>query len=168
VNTPAQVPPQITARSVAFDVTVRNTSPQAIILYGISYDFEDPGTAAHLTRVCFESSTFDPTTPPLPAGTTKTLHPSFARSPRVRSVLVKPTVDLVLLADGRYYGKDVCGALGRYQSVLEDRRVYAGVLLNYLQANGAEKTLEFLRKELALKDSTDQVLLNAKKINGQK
>jgi hypothetical protein len=52
----------------------------------------------------------------------------------------------------------------KYQVILRDRRAFEAFLLKYLETNGAQKSLEMLRTELARENTTDPPLLNARKL----
>lgn len=157
---PARVPADVAAKSIAFQVTVANTTYRGVMAYAIQYVFEN-ASGSQLVKECFSSQAYNPGRPRIAPAAGATLDAIFARRPE--ATRVRPVIDLVLLDDGTYYGENNCRALDRYQTVLQDRRVLQGVILRYLESHGAERTIEMLRAELARQNTTDPPLLNATK-----
>jgi hypothetical protein len=138
-----EVPQRIKDRMSSYELQLRNRSALPIMAYAIAFESHGAGDAAR-HRICFSSQGF--TTPMIGAGETKALHPHLSNS---KLPNVTPVVDLVLLADGSYFGDDVCKTLPQYQTRLSERRSAYELVLRRLNQDGPEKAGMWLKEELS-------------------
>lgn len=155
---PTTVPAQMAERMASFEIAIQNASGKSVMAYAIRYSFKhDNGSPAGST--CGAAYSFGVDKPSIGAAETKILKPNLNRS----GSKVQPVIDLVLLADGSYFGANSCQILEEYQHALSTRRATEQYILNYLVANGPEKTTSMLRETIQGQKATDKLLLQPKK-----
>jgi hypothetical protein len=159
VRSPPEMPAQMLARMARYEVNLENVSGKGVMAYAISYNFFSADGSPR-GRTCGSSFGFDITNPMIGTGQTKTTYANLAK----RGVRVTPVVDLAVLDDGSAYGKDTCGVLSQFQQSLAARRATQQAVLHRLEKDGPQKTLLWLREELAQTATTDVRFLNAKRV----
>jgi hypothetical protein len=126
--------------------------------YAIRYSFRhDNGNSAGST--CGSAYSFGVDKPSIGMTETRILQSTLNRGGGSK---VQPVIDLVLLADGSYFGANTCRILEEYQHALSTRRATEQFILNYLVTNGPEKTTSMLRETLQRHQTTDKLLLHPK------
>jgi hypothetical protein len=136
-----------------YEVVLRNNSHAPVMAWSIKHLFEE---GAIRKGVACQSS-IGYTKPMLNAGETKT---TFVRL-RHGNSQVTPTIDLVLLADGTYFGEDWCEVGRRYPTQLAAKRDAYQLILDRLTKDGPERTAGWLREQLS---RDDRKLLSPKRM----
>ncbi|MDX2180480.1 MAG: hypothetical protein SFV18_12870 [Bryobacteraceae bacterium] len=156
-----QVPPTPGVQTVRFDVNLKNTSTKGTMAYSIRYDFAD-SKGEKLQHTCFHSHSFNAALPMIEGGGVKSL--TLQTTVLLQAAVIRPVVDLLLLSDGTYSGEDSCHRLEIYQQALEAVRVHQAGILRRLEKDGPEKTIAYLKEQVAQRDTTDRLLMNPKKL----
>lgn len=159
VPSPPETSAQMLARMARYEVNLENVSGKGVMAYAISYNFLNADGSPR-GRTCGSSFGFDVINPMIGAGQTKTTYANLAR----RGVKVTPAVDLAVLDDGSTFGKDTCGVLSQFQQSLAARRATQQAVLHRLEKDGPQKTVLWLREELAQTATTDVRFLNPKRV----
>jgi hypothetical protein len=156
-----QVPPAPGVQAARFDIGIKNTSAKGTMAYSIRYDFAD-SKGDKLQHTCFHSHSFNAALPMIEGSGAKSL--TLQTTVLSQAAVIRPVVDLVLLSDGTYSGEDVCHRLEIYQQSLEAVRVHQAGILRRLEKDGPEKTIAYLKEQVAQRDTTDKLLMNPKKL----
>ena len=150
---PAGTPARFAEAMASYELVLRNKSDVPIMAWAISHEAQ-VGTG--LARTCQGSAGFRE--PMIAARETKTIYPSLHKH---ASPTFTPVIDLVLLQDGSYFGKDTCRNLADYQTKLDTRRTTLSVVMRLLRTDGADATALWIKQEL---DRDVQPLMNPRKI----
>ncbi len=147
----SKLPERIVKGQRAYDVVVRNRADVPVMAWCINYvarPDENLGTCAAMMSL---------SKPLLNPGETKTLREAFYEP----EPTITPLIDLVILENGLYYGKNACNTLIEYINRLDGRRSALQNVARRLEKDGPDKTMSWLKQEL----SRDiKPLLNVKKM----
>ena len=144
-GTPTEPIPGTTKVPYRYIYKIENTSAQDAMVYAIRWVWEDAeGNTISKGAYTYRWS-FDPDTPVLRAGETKTdSYRGLARGPILRA-----EIDSVLLRDGAIYGTDNSQTLKQFRYMLSATRMAQRQILSLLESKGIEEVKMILRKQLS-------------------
>lgn len=146
-----KLPERLAKGQAAYDVVVRNQGDVPVMAWSINYvatPDANLGTCAAMMSL---------SKPLLNPGETTTLREVLYEP----GPTITPLIDLVILENGLYYGKNACSTLIEYINGLDGMRTALQNVARRLEKDGPDKTMSWLKQEL----SRDvKPLLNIKKM----
>jgi hypothetical protein len=140
---------------LACTLTVKNESDQNVMAYALAYSWLSTDTSTPSGTTFAASYASEWTHPVIRAGATISHTTRLAERPGT----LRATIDLVLLADGRFYGPNRSRTLQEFQENLAATRSVEQHVLSILSEHGPQALRQYLERELADADR-DRRLLN--------